>query len=108
MTRLACIVLAVVALSGCYRMTYIRLSPPGMTASPQMLPEEMEDQVGWRTFLLFGWVGVGDEVDAAVRCGSVEHVQWINTRKTLFQGLLTLLTANLYSPWAGRVTCDHR
>jgi len=95
------------ALAGCYRMTYVRLSPPDVTRSAEMTPEEKQDRVGWRTFFLFGFVGVGDEVDAAARCGGVEHVQWINTRRTLFQSLLSLVTADLYSPWAGRITCDH-
>ncbi len=106
--RLA-VVLAGLALAGCYRMTYVNLKPPDAPpASPEWTDEEEQESFGWRTFLVFGWVGVGNHVDAAGRCGGVEHVQWINTRRTLFQGLLALVTAELYSPWSGRVNCDHR
>ena len=73
----------------------------------QSVEAERRRELGWRNFYLFGWVPGEKVIDAAERCGGVEHVRSIRTWQTFAQGLVSTLLLDMVSPRTALVTCDH-
>jgi hypothetical protein len=49
-------------------------------------------------------------VDASAYCHGTERIERIETRRSFVQGLIAALAGyyiNIYSPYTGRVVCDH-
>lgn len=108
--RLAFTLLLCAVLSGCFRTTYVNLHPAD--AAPPSEPPSVQPRRGgaWQSFFLYGWVPGDRQIDAAARCGGGEHVESIETRRTFLEGLVAAFAGyyiNVYSPWNGRVNCDH-
>jgi hypothetical protein len=99
-------------LVGCFHTRYVNLHP--RLAIPPHSPTQIDrgpSNDGWQHFFLFGWVPSEKLIDAQAICGGTEHIDRIETEMTFVQGLVGLLArgsyVNIYSPYTGRVVCDH-
>lgn len=109
MKRLVAFVAFAALLSlGCARTSYVNLHN---LPEPDHPPEfETPLPRGWQSYFLWGWVPTGRYFDAAEQCLGTEHVLRIETRRTFLQGLVAAFAGyyvNVYSPYNGRVICDH-
>ena len=94
--------------SGCYRTTYINLTPPEKLQVARANPVPRQPSSGWQHFFIYGWVPSEEVVQTEQMCGGADRVETIHTERSFAQGLVAILASayiNIYSPWTGRVVC---
>ena len=107
--RVAMLCLCLAAGPGCARTVYTNLHPRLTTAAVDATADRSSPR-GWRHFFVWGWFPTDLVIDASAYCGGTEHVDRIETRESFVQGLIAAFAGyyvNVYSPYTGRVVCDH-
>jgi hypothetical protein len=111
MTRRLFVLLAALALSGCFRTTYINLHAADAPTPVETAQTRAKHGKGsWQSFFLFGWIPSTKVIDAAEQCGGEDHVWRIETENSLGTGFVCSVAGyyiNVYCPWRAHVTCDH-
>lgn len=100
--------LAASALS-CSRTVYTNLHPQ-LPTPPAPSHADRSSPLYWRHFFVYGWAPGELVVDASAYCHGTERIERIETRRSFVQGLIAALAGyyiNIYSPYTGRVVCDH-
>jgi len=87
------LLLCAIALSGCYRATFIR--------DPQAVRGVEHDR--WNHFFIFGLVGEAD-VDVRQFCPD-GRVAEVSTQESFLNGLVGIVTLGIYAPRTVYVTC---
>lgn len=101
------LLVVLVLASGCYRTTYLNLTPTEKTEAAPVPGAATQSHGHWQHFFLFGWIPEVKVIRAAQLCGT-GRVQQIHTEQTFLQGLVETLASyyvNIYSPWTGMVVC---
>jgi len=86
-------VLGLLLASGCYRIKYTRNTPPA--------PAPMYDE--WHHDFIFGLVEATDPVNVSQPCPN--NVSVVEHEMTFVNGLVRVLTLQIYTPLTVRVTC---
>ena len=94
MTRLAVLALSVAVLSGCANSSFT-------VAGSGSAPTQAKSQ----HFFVAG-IGQKKNIDAAEVCGGIEKVEKVEVQQTFLNGLVSVLTLNIYTPRMARVYCN--
>jgi len=110
---LAIAAITISILTGCFHTRYGNLHP-NLGSPPHSPTQNNRRPPGddWQHFFFFGWVPSEKFIDAQALCGGTEHIDRIETEMTFVQGLIGALqlyfvNIKIYSPYTGRVVCDH-
>ena len=94
--------------SGCYRTTYMNVTPPEKLEVARATAVSHPPSSGWQHFFLFGWIPSEKVIQTEQVCGGADRVESIHTERSFVQGLVAAVASfyvNIYSPWTGRVVC---